>query len=262
MNKDKLLFNKEYEGFYEMVEENEIFAKFCVEVFGIDFSQDGYSDLEQIQELIKAADIKSEYKVLDIGCGNGKMAEYIAEQTGAEVHGFDYSENAIKNAKIRTEHKSNLSFEEGIIGEKQYDNESYDVILSVDSMCFALDLEAFVTQIFSWLKPGGVFVSFYEEGHLKGLSNDENNTELAIAFINNKIEYETQDFTKQHYELMKRKREVITKMKDEFLEKKMDFYYFCSMDTSVDTEMELEDFERQFRRVMYIAIKSNTEKEK
>ncbi|MDD3172431.1 MAG: class I SAM-dependent methyltransferase, partial [Herbinix sp.] len=256
MDKSKLLFHREYDSFYNMVENNEIFSKYCEDVFGIDFSQDGYSDLEQIKDLLKAADIKSEYKVLDIGCGNGKMAEFIADQTGAIVYGFDYSENAINNAIARTQMKSNLIFEEGVFGEKQYSPESFDVILSIDTMYYTLDMETFVKQIYGWLKPNGLFITFYEEGHLQGISVDEYNTELAIVFKKNRISYEVMKYTKQLFELMKHKREVLTRMKELFIENKMEFYYHCAMDTSVDVSMTYEDFQKGFNRFMYIVKKA------
>ncbi|WP_428849329.1 class I SAM-dependent methyltransferase [Thermocaproicibacter melissae] len=35
-----------------------------------------------------------------MGCGNGKMLKYLQERTGANIHGFDYSEQAIEYAKM------------------------------------------------------------------------------------------------------------------------------------------------------------------
>lgn len=37
----------------------------------------------------------SDARVLDIGCGNGKMIKYLGDKTGVHVYGFDYSDNAI-----------------------------------------------------------------------------------------------------------------------------------------------------------------------
>lgn len=50
--------------------------------------------------------------ILDIGCGNGKMLGYLQSKTGAYIHGFDYSEQAIKTA--RKLHPTNAEFREGI----------------------------------------------------------------------------------------------------------------------------------------------------
>jgi 2-polyprenyl-3-methyl-5-hydroxy-6-metoxy-1,4-benzoquinol methylase len=200
MDKSKLLFSDAYEYFYDVVEQNEVFTTYANNVFGIDFSQDGFSDINQVNDFIKAAAILPEHKVLDIGCGNGKMAEYIADRTKASVYGFDYSDNAINNAKTRTIQKSKLNFEVGLIGEMQYPHNMFDVILSVDTMYFAEDMESFVRQIYNWLKPNGIFIAYYGEGHMKKISIDENSTELASAFRRNEINYEVVDYTKEHYE--------------------------------------------------------------
>lgn len=255
MDKKKLLFNKEYEEFYQMVEENEIFSKYCEEVYGIDFSQDGFSDIKQINEMLILSGIKSGYQVLEIGCGNGKLAEYISDRTGATVFGFDYSENAIKSAKQRTVDKKKLKFEEGIIGEKEYAPESFDVIIAVDSICFSIDMEVFVQQIYSWLKPNGIFLSFYSEGQINSCSKDEDSSELAMTLKNLDLSYVVVDFTLKHYELLKHKRDIIKKYEKEFVENNMNFYYQCAIATSIDQDMTFDEFRKQQNRYLYIARK-------
>lgn len=52
MKKENLLFYNEYEQFYEMAEKSIAFQKFCCDSFGQDFSQDGFSDIEQIDMIL------------------------------------------------------------------------------------------------------------------------------------------------------------------------------------------------------------------
>ncbi len=255
MNKRKLRFYQGYEYFYKKLEKNTFFSTYCERVFGIDFSQDGFSDIGQITELLKLADIKPDAKVLDIGCGNGKLAEYISELTGATVYGFDYSKHAIRTARKRVKGKERLIFEPGLIGEKEYPADFFDVIIAVDTMYFAPDLTQFVRQLYGWLKPEGVFLAFYGEGPFDKKSNNFDETPLAAAFCTNHIPYEGQDFTSQHFELMKRKREVITSMRDEFLHSKISFYYQASVDQSIDPNMPYEEFIKKHDRFLYIARK-------
>lgn len=255
MNKRKLRFYKGYEYFYNKVEKNPFFSTYCERVFGIDFSQDGFSDFRQITELLGIAKIRQEDKVLDIGCGNGKLAEYISDQTGATVYGFDYSEHAIKHARRRTKGKERLVFEPGLIGEKEYPINSFEVIISIDTMYFALDITGFVKQMFRWLKPGGVFLAFFGEGPFDNKSSNEDETTLAIAFRNNNIAYEVKDFTRQHYELMKKKRAVVNSMRNEFLNSNLSFYYDASVSQSIDSNMTYEEFIEKHDRYLYIARK-------
>lgn len=52
MEKEKLLFYNEYEEFYEMAETSIAFQRFCFDAFGQDLSQDGFSDIEQIDMIL------------------------------------------------------------------------------------------------------------------------------------------------------------------------------------------------------------------
>lgn len=255
MEKSELLFSDAYESFYDLVEQNEVFTTYCEKVFGVDFSQDGFSDIEQVDDLIKVANIRSGQSILDIGCGNGKMVEYIADKTSAIAYGFDYSENAVNHAIARTSNKNNLFFETGIIGEKQYASNMFDAILSVDTMYFATDMESVVKQIYDWLKPKGIFAVYYGEGHMKKISEDANHTELALALQKSNISYEVTDYTKEHFELMRRKRVIAEEMKDLILNNKINFYYDCAMDQSIDVEMTFNEFKKKYNRFMYVVRK-------
>jgi 2-polyprenyl-3-methyl-5-hydroxy-6-metoxy-1,4-benzoquinol methylase len=250
--KSKLLFSDAYESFYDLVSQNELFSTYCERVFGVDLSQDGFSDISQIKDMITLAGIKQGDTVLDIGCGNGKLAEFISDTTGATVYGFDYSENAIESAKKRTKNKMDQYYEVGLIGEMQYPDQQFDVILSVDTMYFAQDMVGFVSQITRWLKPEGIFLAYYSEGHMANRRTDERDTELAYALKQLELTYQKIDYTTRHYELMKHKREVISSMKEEFLHSDMAFYYDCSIDQSIDIDLSFEDFMKKFNRYLYI----------
>lgn len=52
MNKSDLLYYDAYEQFYEMTNKSAAFATFCKDAFGEDFSQDGFSDIEQIDMIL------------------------------------------------------------------------------------------------------------------------------------------------------------------------------------------------------------------
>ena len=52
MNKKELLFYDAYEAFYAMAKESNAFQLFCKDAFGEDFSQDGFSNKEQIDLIL------------------------------------------------------------------------------------------------------------------------------------------------------------------------------------------------------------------
>ena len=142
MENQELLFKNEYEQFYTMAENSQAFKEFCKDAFGEDFSQDGFSNLDQIRMILPYVPKREEVHILDIGCGNGKMLGYLQSQTNAYIHGFDYSKKAIETAKKL--YPNHSDFKEGIIGEVEYVEDSFDVITSMDSMYFAQDMTAFV----------------------------------------------------------------------------------------------------------------------
>ena len=207
MEKENFLFYYEYEAFYEMAEKSTAFRTFCHDAFGQDFSQDGFSDIAQIDMILPYIPAKEDVHILDIGCGNGKMLGYLQKKTGAFIHGFDYSGKAIANARALFTDRAD--FQEGIIGEMEYPNETFDIVVSMDTMYFAKDMSAFVAQIKRWLKPEGILFGGYQEGELVPRTRDEHTTELAKALKKNQMKYDVRNITKQTYDLLKKKREEI-----------------------------------------------------
>ena len=187
-NKEPLFYN-EYEQFYKMTEHSEAFACFCRDAFGEDFSQDGFSDIRQINRILEYIPDKKDVHILDIGCGNGKMLGYLQKKTGAYIHGFDYSQNAINTA--RSLFTENAEFRQGLIGEIDYLDSKFDVITSMDSMYFAPDMEKFVKQIMRWLNNDGVLFVCYQEGDVMPKTDNVDTTVLAKAFKSAGIRYES-----------------------------------------------------------------------
>ena len=253
MNKEDLLFYSAYEDFYAMAQESCAFRHFCRDAFGEDFSQDGFSDINQINKIVPYIPVKEEVHVLDIGCGNGKMLGYLQKKTNAFIHGFDYSEQAIKTAKQLYPVES--EFREGIIGEIEYPKESFDVITSVDTMYFAKDMIAFVGQIKDWLKADGVFFVGYQEGDVMPKTENVQTTELVKALIANNLKYEVADITKETYDLLKKKREVAMAHKDEFLlEGNVSWFEMLMFQTEYAMQ-PYEEFSKKMARYIFVVRK-------
>ena len=210
--KEDLLFYDAYEEFYKMASTSEIFRDFCIDAYGADFSQDGFSDVKQIDMIIPFIK-NSDMHVLDIGCGNGKMIKYLGDKTGAHIHGFDYSDNAIMYAK---ENNHSEDFRVGVMGEIEYPKESFDVVVAMDSVYFAPDMTVLVAQIRSWLKPGGVLFVAYQEGDVMDKTANEDTTVFAEAMRVIGWEYEVKDISEDSYDMLMNKRKVALAYKDRF----------------------------------------------
>ena len=252
-NKRDLLFYSAYEEFYAMAAQSEAFKNFCLDAFGEDFSQDGFSDIEQIDKILQYIPKRDNVHILDIGCGNGKMLGYLQQKTGAFIHGFDYSEKAIETAKHL--YPVNAEFREGVIGETEYEEEQFDVVTSMDTMYFAKDMSAFVAQIKCWLKPDGVFFVGYQEGDVMPKTKDAHTTVLAEAFRKNAMLYEVEDITKQTYELLLKKRAAAENHKEEFAAEGHQNWYEMLNGQTEYAQMPYKEFKKNMARYLYVVRK-------
>lgn len=253
MNKSDLLFYDAYEAFYKMAGESEAFRLFCKEAFGEDFSQDGFSNVAQIERILQYVPEKEDVHILDIGCGNGKMLGFLQRKTNAYIHGFDYSAEAIK--KAQTLFTERAEFREGIIGEIEYPAESFEVIVSMDTMYFAKDMTTFVAQVKRWLKPGGVFFVGYQEGDVVPKTENAHTTMFAEALRLNDMCYEVTDITEETYELLKTKREVALKYQKEFVKEGYDEWFDMLIGQTDCATDAFEAFKEKMARYLYVVRK-------
>lgn len=252
MNKNELLFYDAYEEFYGMALESKAFQAFCKDAFGADFSQDGFSNLDQINMILNYIPQKDDVHILDIGCGNGKMLGYLQSKTGACIHGFDYSKKAIETAqKIFLE---KAEFRVGVIGEIEYE-QKFDVIISMDSMYFAKDMTAFVSQIKTWLKDDGVFFVGYQEGEVMEKTANAYTTVLAKALDENNMQYEVTDITEQTYEVLKEKRAAAIAHKDDFESEGHSSWYDMLIWQTESATKPFEQFKNYMARYIYVIRK-------
>lgn len=253
MNKNDLLFYNAYEEFYTMANKSKVFHSFCQDAFGEDFSQDGFSDIEQVDMILPYIPRKENVHILDIGCGNGKMLGYLQQKMDAYIHGFDYSLQAIKTAQQLF--PINSEFREGTIGNIEYPKERFDVITSMDTMYFASDMVAFVAQIKEWLKPNGIFFVGYQEGDVVPKTESAQTTLLTKALKENSMHYEVTDITKQTYDLLKKKRACALTHQSAFeAEGYKNWFDMLMMQTECILE-PYEKFSKKMARYIFVAGK-------
>lgn len=244
-----------YEQFYSMTNQSNAFKSFCRDAFGEDFSQDGFSDIKQIDMILPYIPSGDDVHILDIGCGNGKMLRYLQKKTGAYIHGFDYSSQAINMAKKLF--PIDAEFKEGIIGEVDYQENSFDVIISMDTMYFAKDMVSFVSQIKRWLKPDGIFFVGYQEGDVMPKTENADTTVFAEALKANDMRYEVVDITKQTYDLLKHKRNSALRHKQEFESEGNSDWFDMLMGQTECAIVSYEQFVEKMARYIYVVTKKN-----
>ena len=253
MDKKNLLFYDAYEDFYTMTETSDAFRAYCRDAFGEDFSQDGFSDLKQVEMILQYIPEGPEVNILDIGCGNGKMLGYLQQKTGAHIYGFDYSNQAIRTAQ--TLFTANADFREGIIGQIDYPEEKFDVITSMDTMYFAKDMIAFTGQIKRWMKQGGVFFVGYQEGDVMPRTANADTTMLAEALRQNGMKYDVTDITRQTYDTLVTKRNAALRHQAEF-EREGHYNWFDLLMSQTECIIEnYEQFKEKMARYIYVVYK-------
>lgn len=253
MKKTNLLFYNEYELFYEMASTSKAFCNFCKDAFGKDFSQDGFSDITQIDRILKYIPDNGTADILDTGCGNGKMLAYLQQKTGANIYGFDYSENAINTANDLN--LVNAEFKTGVIGEIEYPENKFDVIISMDTIYFANNIKEFVSQVKSWLKPDGIFFIGYQEGDVMPKTENEETSEISKALVENNMAYEVFDITEETYNLLRKKRASAILHKDEFEQEGNRQWFDMLVAQTEYSECTYTEFKNKMSRYIFVARK-------
>lgn len=252
IDRGELLFYNEYEQFYRMAQESKAFKGFCETAFGEDFSQDGFSDIRQINRILEIIPKDKSIHILDIGCGNGKMLGYLQKKTGAFIHGFDYSQNAINTA--RKLFRANADFRQGAIGEIEYPDHQFDVITSMDTMYFAPDMKKFLQQIIRWIKKDGILIVCYQEGDVMPKTDNAKTTVFAKALEELGIRYEVEDITPETYDMLKKKRQTaLLYQKDFEAEGNREWFDLLLMQTECVNE-PYELFSGKMARYFYTVV--------
>ncbi|XP_046553109.1 phosphoethanolamine N-methyltransferase 3-like isoform X1 [Haliotis rubra] len=104
--------------------------------------------------------------VLDVGCGIGGSAFYMAKEFGARVLAMDLSANMIKLGIQRAAEvgmdPDQVTFEIADVTKRSYSPESFDIIYSRDTILHIADKLALFKRFYKWLKPGGkILISDY-----------------------------------------------------------------------------------------------------
>jgi len=192
------MFSREwYNEYFKRAESSETHAQFCERVYGKDLCQHGLMHMRELDLLVSL--IKPGSKILEIGCSNGYITEYIHDQTGATILGLDFSDVAIEQARRRTADKSDsLQFEYVDLTQEEIPGSEYDYIILVDSIYFLGDFADSLFKFSEWLNDTGkMIVSVFqvkdEEDPEEILLPD--GTLLAQALDQLRLAYTWYDFT-------------------------------------------------------------------
>jgi len=128
-----------------------------------------YGGLKATEELIRLCHLSEGKYVLDVGCGVGITACYIAKKYDCRVVGIDISEEMINRSKERAERKSVKNKVEFKVADAQklpFNDAIFDIVIGESVLAFIEDKEKATKECLRVLKPGG-YIGFNEATWIK-----------------------------------------------------------------------------------------------
>jgi arsenite methyltransferase len=114
--------------------------------------------LEATRELVEACHIDENSYVLDVGCGVGITACYLAGEYGCKVVGVDLSERMVERSRKRAERKNvgdRVEFRVGDAGDLPFEDGVFDAVICESVVAFPGDKRKVVGEYVRVTKAGG-----------------------------------------------------------------------------------------------------------
>ncbi len=209
-----------YQRLYPAAHASATHSRFCERVYGEDLCQEGQADMAAVADLLGRLDLKAGDRVLDLGCGSGVLAEYISDQTGAQVTGLDYAASAIEEARRRTADKSDrLTFLQADLNALELPERSFDAAISIDTLYWVADIADTLTQVIRALKPGSQIAIFMlemleDDDPPENLEVDKTMPARALAKLG--LSYEAADYTASNAAFWRRVKEAAADLRADF----------------------------------------------
>lgn len=112
------------------------------------------------RRMIEDLNIKDVDRVLDIGCGRGRIASHVATVSHAHVTGINIDDEQLKHARQFTKQKGLeklTNFQKGDMNEIPFPfkDGTFDAVYHIQAFSYSKDLNKLLKEIHRILKPGG-----------------------------------------------------------------------------------------------------------
>ena len=129
------------------------------EIYGEYIGQLSWMTTEEYRKFIARLGPTADSHVLEIGCGNGAAAVYLATSTGARVTGLDRCESGLRFARELAKNKGLDGRAEFRAGDASrvfpFADASFDAIFANDTFSLIPDRTALLRECHRVLRPGG-----------------------------------------------------------------------------------------------------------
>ncbi len=105
--------------------------------------------------------IKAGDKILDAGCGIGGSSIWLAKNFDVQVTGITLTASQVDRARQYAKKNGvadKIEFKEADYCNTPFEDESFDVVWGLESICYALDKADFIREAYRVLRKGGQFV--------------------------------------------------------------------------------------------------------
>jgi len=114
--------------------------------------------LDLTEKLLNYTEVEDGQAFLEIGCGDGQVAKYLAEEYNAEVIGIDIDPQRIMLACKNVNGGLNLRYLEADATDLTFSDDSFDMVLSLGVLHHVQNSLGVLKEVKRVLKPGGYFV--------------------------------------------------------------------------------------------------------
>jgi SAM-dependent methyltransferase len=123
-------------------------------------------------------------EVLEVGSGRGGGASYVARYFRPRtLTGIDICKAAIRFSTVRYAGQDNLEFRVGDACNLPFANDSFDVVLNVESAQHYSDMGRFLEEVYRVLRPGGDFLMACFEDRQKNVLPRESLRQARLRLI-------------------------------------------------------------------------------
>jgi len=198
--------------------ESPAYAEYCKRVYGCDMKQMGMISVDELSLLEQEIKLPSNSRILDIGCGSGRISLYLSEHYQSEVIGIDYDDKAIEYANKNKDNKA-LQFHAMDYNEIQYDDATFDMVCFIDTLYFTFTrdkLRSLLDKCYTMLKDNGKLVVFWTNLPQMFEMNDPAavNTEVGKWGVEKSIAMNFVDLTHKHRQFWAKAYAVAGEMDD------------------------------------------------
>jgi ubiquinone/menaquinone biosynthesis C-methylase UbiE len=138
---------------------SEVYQQIRLETYGQDLGQTSWVTTEESSDIPRKLHLQASSSVLEIGCGSGGYALYLAKTVGCSIVGLDVNAPGVHNANqlaTTSGFAAPAQFQHGDASKNlPFENQTFDAVFANDVLCHIPARPKVVCEMFRVLRPGG-----------------------------------------------------------------------------------------------------------